>query len=124
MEITKREKSFLTGLVWLTLAVSVVSVCLTKSVTMWWPLLVLFFAAVSVVTFHISERARAKNAHKFYNSYMAMTVVKLVAYLTILLVYSLNFKEDSRRFMLTFLVYYVIYSFFETYQLVKKKKNE
>ena len=60
---------------------------------------------------------------KFANFYMAATVVKMVLYLTIIIVYVMNFKEDGKRFAITFLVYYLIYSIFETYKLVKKDKK-
>ena len=60
---------------------------------------------------------------KFTNFYMAATVIKLVVYLTIIFVYTMNFKEDGKRFAITFLVYYLIYTIFETYKLIKKEKK-
>lgn len=125
MKISKKDKRFLSGLIWLTLGVSVASLPLAKFATVWWPVLVIFFFIVSIVMYRLSEQARQKDIRSFYNFYMISTVVKLVVYLSILTVYSLNFKADSKRFMLTFLIYYIIYSVFETYQLVKKndKKN-
>lgn len=126
MKISKKDKGFLSGLIWLTLAVSVASLGLARFATVWWPLMIVFFFIVSVVMYRCCENARQKDMRRFYNFYMVSTVVKLIVYLSILTIYSLNFKEDSKRFMLTFLAYYVIYSVFETYQLVKKKegKNE
>jgi len=123
MKISKKDKGFLSGLIWVTLAVSGVSLGLAKYITIWWPLMVIFFFIVSVVMYRMCEQARQKDMHKFYNFYMVSTVVKLIVYLSILTIYSLNFKEDSKRFMLTFLAYYIIYSVYETYQLVKKKKT-
>jgi len=123
MNISKKDKGFLSGLIWVTLAVSAVSFGLNKFITMWWPVMVIFFFIVSIAMYRLCEQARQKDMRKFYNFYMVSTVVKLVVYLSILTVYSLNFKEDSKRFMLTFLAYYMIYSVFETYQLVKKKEN-
>lgn len=124
MKISKKDKSFLSGLIWLTLAVSAASLGLVRFATMWWPLMVVFFFLVSVVMYRCCEKARQKDMRRFYNFYMVSTVVKLVVYLSILTIYSLNFKEDSKRFMLTFLAYYVIYSVFETWQLVRKKENK
>ena len=124
MRISKKDKGFLSGLIWLTLAVSAASLGLAKFATVWWPLMIIFFFIVSLVMYRCCEKARQKDMRKFYNFYMVSTVVKLVVYLSILTIYSLNFKEDSKRFMLTFFAYYVIYSVFETYQLVKKKKTK
>ncbi|MCQ2322036.1 MAG: hypothetical protein MJZ47_00275 [Bacteroidales bacterium] len=123
MAISRNCKRFLSALIWLTLGVSAVSLPLAKYATVWWPLLVVLFFAVSLALYQICEKARKKDIHTFYNTYMISTLVKLIVYLAILLVYSLNFKEDSKRFMLTFLAYYLIYSVFETYQLVKKKDD-
>jgi len=124
MMISKNDKKFLSGLILVTLAVSLLSLPLAKFMTMWWPLMVVFFFLVSIVVYHFCEQARQRDMRKFSNTFMIATAVKLVVYLTILTVYALNFKEDSKRFMLTFLGYYLIYSAFETYQLAKKKKND
>lgn len=124
MKISKRDKKFLSGLIWLTLAVSAASWGLANFATIWWPILVIFFFVVSVVIYRLCERAREKGMREFYNFYMISTVVKIVLYLSIMTVYSLKFRDDSKRFMLTFLAYYLIYSVFETYQLVKKKETD
>ena len=60
---------------------------------------------------------------KFANFYTASTVVKMILYLTIIFVYAINFKEDGKRFAITFLAYYLIFSVFETYKLAKKNKK-
>jgi len=124
MKISKKDKSFLSGLIWLTFGVSAVTFPLAKFATVWWPLMVIFFFIVSIAMYRLCEQARQKDMRTFYNFYMISTVVKLVVYLGILAIYSLNFREDSKRFMLTFLAYYIIYSVFETYQLVKKKDDK
>ncbi len=124
MRISKKDKSFLSGLIWLTFGVCAVSLLLAKFATMWWPLLAVFFFIVSAALYRLCEKAKKKDIRTFYNTYMVLTLVKLIVYLAILLVYSLNFKEDSKRFMLTFLAYYLIYSVFETYQLVRKKDDK
>ena len=100
-----------------------VSVFMRGILTVWWPAIVLFFFIVSMVVYLLSEKARRKDMRKFTNFYLASTVVKMVAYLTIIFVYALNFKEDSKRFAITFLAYYLIYSVFETIKLSKKDKK-
>ncbi len=84
----------------------------------------LFFFIVSILVYFLSMRARRKDMRKFANFYMASTVVKMILYLTIIFVYVLNFKEDGKRFAITFLIYYLIYSVFETFKLAKKEKKK
>jgi phosphatidylglycerophosphate synthase len=90
----------------------------------WWPAILLFFFIVSILVYFLSMRARRKDMRKFANFYMASTVVKMILYLTIIFVYVLNFKEDGKRFAITFLIYYLIYSVFETFKLAKKEKKK
>jgi phosphatidylglycerophosphate synthase len=90
----------------------------------WWPAILLFFFIVSILVYFLSMRARKKDMRKFANFYMASTVVKMILYLTIIFVYVLNFKEDGKRFAITFLIYYLIYSVFETFKLAKKEKKK
>lgn len=117
-------KRFTTQLIALTVVVMVASLFMHKMLTVWWPALVVFFAIISAVMYYLSEKAKQKDMRKFANFYMAATVIKLVLYLTIIIVYVMSFKEDGKRFAITFLVYYLIYSVFETIKLAKKKKNE
>ena len=117
-------KRFTTQLIALTVVVMVASLFLHSMLTVWWPAIVVFFAIVSAVMYYLSENARQKGMRKFANFYMASTVIKMVLYLTIIIVYVMNFKEDGKRLAITFLVYYLIYSVFETIKLAKKRKNE
>ena len=117
-------KRFTTQLIALTVVVMVASLFMHKMLTVWWPALVVFFAIISAVMYYLSEKAKQNDMRKFANFYMAATVIKLVLYLTIIIVYVMSFKEDGKRFAITFLVYYLIYSVFETIKLAKKKKNE
>ena len=91
-------------------------------VTKYWVLLILFFAIVNVVVYFMTMRISAKkDVGKFTNFYMGTTVVKLIMYLALLLTYILIFPEDKKAFIFTFLAYYLCFTFFETYFLVKNK---
>lgn len=116
-------KKFITQLVILTLVVMVACLAAHKMLTIWWPAIVVFFAIVSAVVYYLSEKAKQKDMRKFANFYMASTVIKMVVYLTIIFIYVMNFKEDGKRFAITFLVIYLIYTIFETIKLSKKNKQ-
>ena len=114
---------FIKHLCILTLVVIVASVMMRNMLTIWWPAIVGFFFIVSMVVYYLSEKAKKKDMRKFANFYMGSTVVKMVLYLTIIIVYVMNFKEDGKRFAITFLAYYLIFSIFETFKLAKKNKQ-
>ena len=107
----------------LTLVVIVASILLRNILTVWWPAIAGFFFIISMVVYYLSEKAKKKDIRKFTNFYMASTVIKMVLYLTIIFVYAVNFKEDGKRFAVTFLAYYLIFSVFETFKLAKKDKK-
>ena len=52
---------------------------------------------------------------------MLTTVAKLILYLAVLATYSLMFREDSKAFIITFLIYYLCFTVFETCILVRNK---
>lgn len=118
-----KDSKFITQLCILTVVVMVASLALHKMLTLWWPAIVVFFAIVSAIMYFFSEKARNKDMRKFANFYMAATVIKMVIYLTIIILYVMNFKEDGKRFAICFLAYYLIYSIFETIKLAKKRKK-
>jgi len=123
MAAKEKDTKFVTHLNILTLVMIAVSIALRHHLTIWWPAIVAFFFIVSIVIYFLSEKARQKDMRQFTNFYMASTVVKMILYLTIIFVYAINFKADGKRFAITFLAYYLIYSVFETYNLAKKNKK-
>ncbi len=124
MKKTLKDNKFVSQLTILTLVVIVASILLRAYLTVWWPAIVGFFYIVSMVVYFLSLKAREKDMRKFTNFYMGATVVKMMLYLAIIFIYAISFKEDGKRFAITFLANYLIYSIFETYKLVKKNKHE
>ena len=114
---------FIKQLCILTLVVIVASIIARDILTKWWPDIAGFFFIVSIVVYYLSEKAKRKDMRKFANFYMASTVIKMMVYLSIIFFYAVNFKEDGKRFAITFLAYYLIYSVFETIKLAKKEKK-
>ncbi len=123
MEKKTKDSIFIRQLCLLTLVVIVASVLLRDMLTIWWPAIAGFFFIVSIVMYFLSEKAKKRDMRRFANFYMASTAVKMVLYLAIIFVYAMTFKEDAKRFAITFLAYYLIFSVFETYKLSKKEKQ-
>lgn len=96
-------------------------------ITPQWHYLLLLFVVVSVIMFRKAINMRDKNdIYKLTNFHMIATILKLVGYLAIITIYVIKNPEDKIAFVVTFLTYYLCFSVFETYMLVRKKseKNE
>lgn len=94
-------------------------------ITPMWPAQIVFFSIICVVVYLLTMKMRSKdNLSKFTNFYMATTIIKLVIYLAVVLTYALLVPEDGKGFVVSFLVYYLCFTFFETYFLTKKNKNQ
>lgn len=112
----------------LLLAIAVVGLTLLMKLSMpqfvtsfWWTL-ILFFVAVNTLVYFLTMKMKSKNDfRKFNNFYMLTTVIKLLLYLSVVAVYSFIFSEDSKAFIITFLIYYLCFTVFETLMLVKNR---
>lgn len=103
------------------------SIYIPQYITPHWHYLLLLFATVSALMFNKTTKIRAKgDVYKLTNFYMIATIVKILAYLAIIVIYVINRPEDKIAFVITFLTYYLCFSVFETYMLVRKNniKNE
>lgn len=95
------------------------------TITPYWPWIIVLLTVVSIVVYCLVWKFKSKNDHKkFANFYMILSIVRPMTYLAILLVYALCNKHDGKRFMVTFLVFYLIFTVFETIQLSKKDSKE
>lgn len=120
------NKKFFVSLLFLVIAVVGLTFLLKLSmpqfVTSFWWMLIIFFVAVNVLVYLLTMKMKAKNDfRKFNNFYMLTTVTKLLLYLAIVAVYSFVFNEDSKAFIITFMIYYLCFTVFETVVLAKKK---
>lgn len=103
------------------------SVYAPEYITPQWHYLLLLFVVVSVIMFRKTINMRDKNdIYKLTNFHMIATILKLVGYLAIITIYVIKNPEDKIAFVVTFLTYYLCFSVFETYMLIRKKtkKNE
>ena len=69
-------------------------------------------------------RASAGRPQAFVRFYMASTTIKLLLHIGVILLYCLFHREDAVRFIITFLVMYILFTTFEVTvvwkQFVKK----
>ena len=101
-----------------------ITVYAPQYITPQWHYLLMLFVVVSTIMFRKTIDIRAKNdTYKLTNFYMIATILKLVGYLIIIAVYVIKIPEDKIAFVITFLTYYLCFSVFEKYMLVRKNNN-
>ena len=93
------------------------------------PLLVLYFAALTLVQHTIVVKAMNRSPKTFVQLFLGSTVGVLFIHLIVLTIFLLTNPGQGRRFLIAFCIGYVVYLVFETVALVrfvdraKKGKN-
>ena len=124
-EIMKcKHTKFFISLLCVTALVTVLTFILKHAVpqiiTSFWPLLILFFDAVNVIVYFMTIKVKSKNdISKTTHFHMLVTIVKLIAYLAIVATYAIMFSGDVKAFIISFLLYYLCFTFFETFVKIK-----
>ena len=85
-----------------------------------WYALVFFILSTAVIHYFMIESAK-KSPQVFVRSFMAVTTIKLLAYLLFIIVIMMNRVPGGKVFVLHFLFLYFIFTSFETYQLFKSQ---
>jgi phosphatidylglycerophosphate synthase len=114
----KQSNQFANRLTVLTAITFLVSSGLTyllpeKLVSPSWPFIIVFFFAISIFVFRFLQKKSGGNQGKFINAFMLSTTVKLLLYLSIILIYVLINRADAIGFILNFFAYYMIFTVFE-----------
>jgi len=89
-----------------------------------WPFILGFFFAISMLVHRFLLKKSADNQGKFINAFMLSTTIKLVLYLSIILIYVLLNRDDAIGFIFTFFAYYLIFTSFEIYSVLKFLRKE
>lgn len=82
-------------------------------------LVCLLFYAVTLIVHSVLLKSSKKEANNFVHNFIATTLLKLLAYLLILVIYVLLNRENAGVFIITFLVLYLCYTVFETIAIIK-----
>lgn len=79
-----------------------------------------FFILFSLVLFVLGTKGgSSSNKHLFGQIFLVATGLKMLASVTIILIYFLSEKPDNQYFVLPFFVIYLIYTSFEVYFMTK-----
>lgn len=87
------------------------------------PFLLLLIMSITMLVHRSLLRSYSGKPNRFINRFLALTTLKLLGYLAVITAYALINRPDAVPFIVTFLIYYVIYSAFEVSALLKYLKN-
>jgi hypothetical protein len=90
------------------------------------PYLIIFFFAVTIIFQYFISKSNEKKFSNFVTIFMLITFLKLMLYFTVLLIYIfLINKSDSVPFIISFFIYYVLFTIFEvSYILMNPDKGK
>jgi hypothetical protein len=125
-------KKTLIGLVLLSILLVAGGILLFRTLLSNWyfsffPYLVLIFLLVNSVVFFIFYRSINKSSNQFIRSFMLSTIIKLMTYLILVLVYVLTFPKSAIPFSITLSVLYIVYTAYDLFimlSLLKRKKEK
>ena len=90
-----------------------------KYYTPTFPFLLVFFLLATLIIFHYMYKAVEKRPMRFVNIFMLTTMLKLLAYMAVMVTYALLNREDARAFVITFFILYVIFTSVEVIALLR-----
>lgn len=86
------------------------------------PYLLIFFFAVTAFTFYLALNAFTQKTSRFANFFMISVFAKLLLYVSIIIIYAFINTSDIISFIITFFVFYVLFTSFETFAIIKAQK--
>ena len=118
---------YLKKLVILTLIIGLISFVLAfylpkQNVSPAMPFLLGFFFCVAAITYYLAVSALEKKTSKYANFYMISVFAKLLIYVAIIVIYAFVNIGDIISFIITFFVYYLLFTSFETIEILKAQK--
>jgi hypothetical protein len=88
------------------------------------PFLILFFVISSIAVHAILTHAGKLRISKFSTFFLGSITTKLFIYIIFITIYVLVDKKTAVPFLVTFLILYFVFTFFETYSLLNDLKKQ
>jgi hypothetical protein len=85
-----------------------------------YPYVVLFFYGITIIIFRVLDKIKIEKISKFTNTYMLLNFSKLILFTVLVFVYAFFNRSDAVSFIITFFIYYLLFSFYEVFSLLKK----
>ena len=125
MNYNTELRAFVRTLLITTLVIAVVSVIVFSVIPSWhyppvFPFLLAFFFFATLVVYHFMLKAMEKRPARFVNIFLMTTMIKLFAYMAVMVTYALLNREGARPFIVAFFVLYIIYTIIEVASLLSE----
>lgn len=86
-----------------------------------YPYILLFLYLITLAIFRVIAKSMENRLSRFANTYMLAIFGKLILFTSIIFLYSFLYRDDAISFMLTFFVYYFLFTGFEILALLRVK---
>ena len=100
----------------------VVSYFTSGLVTMYWPLVLMLVAGITLIIVSLLFSASEKKFSRFTNTFMVSSMLKILLLLIVTVAYSLTNPGDAIAFSVTLLFFYIAYLVLEIIWLLKIQK--
>lgn len=87
------------------------------------PYLLLFFVASTILSFYFLQKKYDASPSGFITAYMANSIIRLLLYLIVIVVYALNNRADAVNFIVSFFLLYLIFTVFEVLFFLRGDKQ-
>lgn len=87
------------------------------------PFLLIFFFAITAFTFYLALKAFTQKTSRYANFFMISVFLKLLLYVSIIIIYAFINTGDIISFIITFFIFYIFFTSFETFAIVKAQKS-
>lgn len=87
----------------------------------WWVLTYHFL--LCILSYFLVKKGMAGDHYDFHNAFIGNTTIRLLVSAILFLVYFLNVKENRLSFVITFFVFYFIYTVFEITSLLANLRS-
>lgn len=92
--------------------------------TIHWPAVLLFMYLVTLGILYLLVRSLKSRMVKFVNTYLLISISKMLLFVALLFVYVWLNPDDAVSFIVTFLVYYLAFLVYEVIVLLHLKQPE
>jgi hypothetical protein len=82
-----------------------------------------FFFLIMIISHYVSLKVMGNNVQKFIRTYMLSAVSRLMLYMIIILIYIFKNPQQTMNFVVTFFVFYVVFTTFEVREISKAIKK-
>jgi hypothetical protein len=86
-------------------------------------LIILIYLLTAVILFWLMKSLR-KKPNRFINNYMLVNFAKLFFYVILIFIYGWLNREDAIAFIITFFIYYVLFTAYEVVTLLRISRKE